>query len=445
MKNILATTIVVDIFTIVVVKNGVRRRIMKFTALVAFFFFASLMVAQENHPLTIDDYIVRGNYLKALDQLKMKMEKDSAVSDDYRKMGRIFQEMGLHEKAIKCFDKVLAEKTIDFAVQFFLCQSLIKSNRYDRAEKELLTIRQNDQSNIKAMLLLSDLYMQIKNYRKARSVYFELLDFEMAKTMALAGIGKCELQLNNLEKALDYLEEAYRSDPTNLKLMFLLVKGYQIGGSYSLANQLLQDELTKYPDNQQLLAEYAYSLFHNEEFQKALKIYEQVDEAWLPAWEKQQRMGICYYYLDKPRYAELMLANSRQQDSTNYITPYYLAFSQMELEKYVSANKFFDETIKLSTPSFMAEVYIRKAICCENEQDYDASMANYKRAVHFAPDRTDIHYYIANLVDKHYKDIKLAIEKFEYFLEHSEGCDAAMVDYAEMRLDELEEKKIFQH
>ncbi len=418
---------------------------MKFKALVAFFSFVSLMVAQENHTITIDEYIARGNYLKALNQLKIKVDKDSADAEDYRIMGSIFQEMGLHGKAIKCFDRVLAEKTIDFAVQFSLIQSLIKSKRYERAEKELLTIRQKDQANIKALLLLSDLYMQIKNYRKARSFYFELLDFEMTKTMALTGIGKCELQLNNLEKALDYLEKAYRSDPTNLKLVFLLVKAYQIGGSYSLANQLLQDELTKYPDNQQLLAEYAYSLFHNEEFQKALKIYEQVDEAWLPAWEKQQRMGICYYYLDKPRYAELMLSNSRKKDSTTYITSYYLALSKMELAQYADANAIFDETIHLSTPSFMAEVYIRKAICCENEQDYDASMANYKRAVHFAPDRTDIHYYIANLVDKHYKDIELAIEKFEYFLDHSKGCDVAMVNYAEMRLDELEEKKIFQH
>ncbi len=416
---------------------------MKLKGFIGFFIVVTLLIAQEQQP-DVNNLIAQGNYLKALDQLKIKVEKDSATAEDYCKMGEIFQEMGMHGKAIRCFDKTLVEKPESINVRFARCHALIKSNQYEKAEESLLRITEEDSVNMKALLLLSDLYMQMKNYRQARSTYSELLAFEITKPMALSGIGQCELRLNNIEKALDYLEKAYHSDPSNLGLVFLLVKAYQLGGSYSLANQLLQDELTKYPENQQLLAEYAYSLFHNEEFGKALEIYGKVNENHLPAWEKQQRMGICFYYLDKPRYAELMLTNSRKQDSTIYLTSYYLSLSKMELEKYAEANQFFDETIQLSTPSFLAEVYIRKAICCENEQDYDASMANYKRAVHFAPNRKDIHYYIANLVDKHYKDIELAIEKFEYFLDHSDGCEAAMIEYAEVRLEELEEMKIFQ-
>jgi tetratricopeptide (TPR) repeat protein len=138
-----------------------------------------------------------------------------------------------------------------------------------------------------------------------------------------------------------------------------------------------------------------------------------------------------------------MLNNSYQQDSTVYITTYYLALSMMEMNQFAEADKIFHKTINLCTPSFLEEVYIRKAICCENEMDYNESMENYKRAIHFAPDRKDVNYYIATLVDKYYQDIELSIKKYQYFLKNSSGCDADMVAYAEVRLEELKEQKLF--
>ncbi len=406
-------------------------------------FIPLFLLGDNRNNAKVDYYLARGNYIQAIQLLKNINRENPNNSAYLLKLGTLYQSLNMPVKAEMILSNLINTSTTNRKIQFAYIQAAMGAEKYSNAISVLNQILESDKDNSLANQLMGEINFKQKKYSQSKQYYVTLLDYEIYKDKALSILGLCDYKLGNYEKARDYLEQAYNQNPANLQTSLLLSDIYILLENNRLAEKILRLERKKYPKNQEISYRLANLLYQRKKFNQAIKIYKSINSEGIPDWEKYQKMGICYYYLDKPKYADLMLKSAFKIDSTNYLTSYYHALTYMELEQYESAIRLFDKTIALSTPSFLAETYIRKAISAENLKRYNQSMKSYKMAIHFAPQRKDINYYIATLVDQFYNDNQLAIEKYEYFLNHSKGCDRRMIEYAAARVEELKEDMFF--
>jgi len=416
---------------------------MKLKIIFILFVISMQLFADNENTKKVDYWIDNGNYLKAIDLLETMTKENPESAESYLKLGKIFTSLKMHDKSLGYFKTVIELDSTNIQAQILLGNAFMNSDRYYDAVIQFTQILKHNPENIKVKNLLAELYFKNDKYSEAKRMYEQLAEFPLLKNNALVNIGMCELRLGNLEEALNILEKAYQENPLNFGTVLLLNRAYVTANLYTSSENLLEFELKKYPLEQRLLKEYANALFQLQKFDKAREIYNKLQDDPTEKWFRYQKLGMCHYYLDKPKYAELYLKQSFAQDSTNFITTYYYALAKVELEKYEEADKMMSKTIGLSTPSFLPEAYMRKAICHEKLENYNDALDNYQMAAEYAPERKDIHYYIATLIDMYFKNPDLAIQKYKSFLKNQKGADPAMINYAEMRLDKLEEEKLF--
>lgn len=385
----------------------------------------------------------KGNYPRAITLLENMIQKDSQNPHYYFELGKIYSSLSMNNESISCFKKVVTLDSTNIMALAELGKAYKKCEKYNEAVITLTRVLQIQPDNINIKKMLGELFFEKKQYANARKIYRELSEIDFLKNTAIVNIGLCEMRLGNVEEAIINFEQAYKEKPMNLQIVLLLSHAYTLNTDYIKAENLLKYELEKYPLNQKLLNEYARILFRNRRYKLALEFFGKLQEDSETDWERYQKMGMCCYYLDKPKYAEMMLQVSMQKDSTNYLTNFYLGLTKMDLEKWQDAEEYLTNAILLSTPSFMSEAYMRKALCFENLGNYEASLENYQLASKTGPHREEMHYYIATLIDQYFDDENLALEKYRYFLENCNDCDVRMKNYAESRVEQIREKQIF--
>ena len=414
---------------------------MKYKVLVLILVLFTHIIAEDNKQ--IDFWIENGNYIDAIELLQGMTQKNPNIIENYMKLGKIYLSLKMYNESIEYFQTVTKLDSTNTQAQILLGSAFMNSDKYYDAVIQFTQILKRNPENIKVKKLLAELYFKNDKYSDAKRMYEQLASFQLLKNNSMVNIGLCELKLGNIEESLNVLEQAYQENPHNLSTVLLLNRAYVSANLYTSSKDLLKFELKKYPLDQRLMKDYAGALFKLQNFNEALSIYNKLQDDPVEKWFRYQKMGMCHYYLDKPKYAELYLNQSFIKDSTNSITTYYLALSMVDLEKFEEADKMMSRTILLSTPSFFSEAYMRKAICNEQLSEFQESLKNFQLAAEYAPDRQDIHYYIATLIDMHFDNADLAILKYKYFLELGKKVDPAMIKYAEVRLEELEEYKIF--
>jgi tetratricopeptide (TPR) repeat protein len=85
--------------------------------------------------------------------------------------------------------------------------------------------------------------------------------------------GYCYNHIGRPDKALQYLEQAYKSDETTRNLLFELGFAYNALKLFENAQKLLSAEFAKFPTDHLLARELAYTFLELGKFEKAVEIY----------------------------------------------------------------------------------------------------------------------------------------------------------------------------
>lgn len=414
----------------------------KFRSYFCFFILIliSILNAQTTIPDSVETLINEGKYLKSVSLLESHIKSDKKNYPFYYTLGKINQTLYLHAEASKSFLTLLKYEPDNIKCHLALGNSYMALKRFSLAKEHFNFVLETDSSNIAAKLNLAKIYESENDFISASEIYRQLLQISSMEDIALFKLGQCAFNLEKYEIARKYLEEVCKNNPENLQAHILLGRIYYNIKDYKHAKKIFKFELTKYPERLDLNLFYAAIIFNLKEYKEAIPYYTKVINAGKGTFKEYQKLGMCYYYIDRPKYADLMLMKSFNKDSTKGLTTYFLGLTNMELSRFDKAEEFLSKTIVQSTPSYFSEIYIRLAMTMESQQRYDESFDYYQAALILDPNAPEIKYYIAVLHDKYFDDDNLTIQYYEDFITDENEGDEKMVGYAEYRIQEIKER-----
>ena len=198
-------------------------------------------------------YFLRGSAYLHLDEYK-KAEKDfskvisgSKEYEDYLDIYRIYRECDLNADGAEYLETALelkAKSPEDFynrgRVYYYISE-------FEKAEKELKTAR--EKKNATAAIYLGKVYVEAKEPEKAEAMYQKCLKQEELKAEAYNGLAYCSMELEDYEKALEYIQKGLKVNDkeVNQALLFNEIVIYEKNQDFASAKEKMQQYLTLYP------------------------------------------------------------------------------------------------------------------------------------------------------------------------------------------------------
>ena len=150
-----------------------------------------------------------------------------------------YYRIGVVEKAFHEAQKLHRENSDDLQVKLILASILNKKKKYEEVqallshvEKTKFNIQSRDKVSAdteKTLLMnaLAESYVGSDNCAKASPLYQEILRARPFLSSALIGTAKCDLKVNQKERAISKLERATKSDPEAEEAYFMLGQLYE--------------------------------------------------------------------------------------------------------------------------------------------------------------------------------------------------------------------------
>jgi tetratricopeptide (TPR) repeat protein len=194
---------------------------------------------------------MKGMYAEAILEYQEALELDPdggihyAIANNYYRLNKMPQAIKHAQKAVE-FDKNHIE------YKELLGKIYINSQLPDSAITVFESIVELDSLNTNALFNLAYLYERNKP-SKALDTYNKLLDKTGPEWNLLVKIADLNERMGNVEKTIETVEELVQLNPSNLEMQKLLIESYIKTAKYDKAMQLIDESLTVFPDDMQLI------------------------------------------------------------------------------------------------------------------------------------------------------------------------------------------------
>jgi tetratricopeptide (TPR) repeat protein len=188
--------------------------------------------AVNEYSTAAESYTSDGFILQAIAVFKQLLKIDPSISDIYLKLAKLYKKQGLIADALAQFQIVIANyekqgKTAEATGALKDMASMDPENFSIRAKLAGLYLKGGDDK--KALEEFSQIANDLKKKGRMDDViilYEKLLSAKPTCREALNGIGEAYLETGKIEKALDSLKVALKSDPNDTTTLSLLSKVY---------------------------------------------------------------------------------------------------------------------------------------------------------------------------------------------------------------------------
>ena len=198
-------------------------------------------------------YFLRGSAYLHLDEYK-KAKKDfskvisgSNRYEDYLDIYRIYQECDLNADGAEYLEAALeikAKSQEDFynrgRVYYYLSE-------FEKAENELKTAWEKEYAP--SAVYLGKVYAEAGELEKAKDIYQKCLEQKELKAEAYNGLAYCSMELEDYEKALEYIQKGLeiKDGEVNQALLFNEIVIYERSKDFASAKEKMQQYLALYP------------------------------------------------------------------------------------------------------------------------------------------------------------------------------------------------------
>ncbi|MFO7814622.1 MAG: tetratricopeptide repeat protein [Halanaerobiales bacterium] len=171
-------------------------------------------------------------YQEALELCQKKLDEDPDNTSFQKLMGSIYEKMGKNEKAAQYYDKYLNKKPEDEFAYKEKLKLKMKNKDPEKAVQELKTMLKigDKGDNVFLHHLLAEKLEKIDKYQEAFKEYMKSLEIEPGNDFAVKQAGFSLYKMGEYERALDYLQEAFRNDPSDYYIKATLVSIYKKTG-----------------------------------------------------------------------------------------------------------------------------------------------------------------------------------------------------------------------
>ena len=417
--------------------------------------FSGLLLGQDKFEEASKEYAV-GNYSKVIDILKEQIPEDSSFYNFWYMLGISYQKNHNYNKASEALYTAYKFNKFDIKLNMALGINFKYSGAPSYSILFYKQVYELDSSNTSMLIELADSYFQIKNYNNAINVYKKLVNKDSSNAFFLKELGRCYYRINNVKEAISHLQKSFEINPRDAGVA-LLLGGLLVNlQQYDEAIKVIQDGLYDNGQSDQLLKLYAETLFKMKRYTSASVQYEAVIEGGDSTAVNYKKLGFCYYLPEsmKPvtendslKYLPAIKAFSKaiEKDSSDALSYIYLGICWKEKGEYSRAADLLKWGIELSFPEYLVDAYSQLASGYEISGDYEEAIKAYKKAQEYDSKRRTITFQLASLYDKYYRDKQTPLLYYKKFLSENGDVEAALIDYAKKRIENLNEQMFFEH
>jgi tetratricopeptide (TPR) repeat protein len=164
------------------------------------------------------------------------------------RMALILAEQRQFDKATEILDKILQRKPGWDQVRFQLGQILREQGKTERAEEELVQIQKGQQTFVRSRILLSLMFLRLKEFSKAMRYIDEAISADTKEPELMNVKGSILEELYRYDEALRIYEQAIDIDPANTRLRYALGNVLEKSGRRSRSLAEMEKILAEKPD-----------------------------------------------------------------------------------------------------------------------------------------------------------------------------------------------------
>lgn len=184
-------------------------------------------------------YLWSGQYQKAKLAFQTMLEQDPDSPQVQILLGEAYDGLGRTEEAIKAFRKAASQGQIPDA-HFGLGYLLWKTHSYEQAATEFRNELRIDSKNYKALAYLGDCELELQDLEAARRHLLESVALQDVLWIAHFDLGKMETNEKHYESARKQFQRAIELEPNRPEAHYRMAQVYQALGETSEAHKELQ-------------------------------------------------------------------------------------------------------------------------------------------------------------------------------------------------------------
>jgi len=344
---------------------------------------------------------------------------------------------GNYTKAINYYAKESSQKA---GLQIARAYNAL--GNYDKAIAQYESlINKNPEFQI-ARFELGKLYLKTKRFNESRKLFTGLVSDDSSNPEYLFYQGESFRELNQPASYLVAYMNAVEVDSAHLKSIFQLGKHFVVTREKAKALEYLNRGLAFYPDDVSLINLKGLSLYNNDEYEKALALFERL----VALGEKKEfvytKLAYCYFKtweFEKAKNTYKLLIKKDEDNHEAYFNLGHVFFKDRQID---SASYYIKKSIEVQKVTFEKE-YESLARFARTEEDLKTSLKYYRLA--YDEDLTNyrIYYQICTLMDQTTEDPKVKLEYYQNFINTFGKKKPYISDFVLKRISELKQELHF--
>lgn len=359
--------------------------------------------AQASALAVADSLYATGNYTNAINYYAKEGSQKGSLQ-----IARAYNSIGNYAKAIAQYESLIGKSPELQIARFELGKLYLKTKRFDEGRKLFTALVRDDSNNPEY------LYYQGESFRELDQSASSLVAYKKAVTV----------------------------DSTHLKSLFQLGKYFVITREEGEAVKYLDMGLNFYPDDVSLINLKGLSLYNNDQYVKALPLFERLIELGEKKEFVYTKLAYCYFKtweLEKAKstYKHLILLDEDNEDA--YFNLGHVFFKDRQTD---SATYYIKKSIEVQKVTFERE-YESLARFARTEENLKTSLKYYRLAFDEDPSNYRVYYQICALVDQTTQDVKRKLGYYENFIKKFGRDKPYLSDFVLKRISELKEELHF--
>ena len=386
--------------------------------------------AQTSVLAVADEFLEKGNYQLALEQLKT--EENPSV-DVLNKIADIYQKTGNYTNAINYYNQVYTLKPTDKVKE-----QLGKCYQYTGNSKKAMQLQsevlKDNPDNLLLQYNLAKLYGANRKTEKAIDLLNGLVVKDPENPNYHYELGEA---LEKIKKdPLNPYLEAFRLDTTHVKSIYQLAKYYNKVKVRDSADIFIDKGLEIDSENLNFLQLKAQNQFLKKKYDTTIVYLKRLEALNFKTPFVNKLFGLSYFKVDDYENALLYFKKVMKVDFTDTNTLFNIGLVHAAMKEYEKAEMSFYMSIAFQKPDVdknyfelgkvqLEQKEVKKAIT-SFQKGYENNQRNYQ-----------LLFQIAMLSDDYYKDKKIALNHYKKYIEKFSTYDEKSTLYAKSRIKEI--------
>ncbi|WP_212635328.1 tetratricopeptide repeat protein [Pseudozobellia thermophila] len=342
--------------------------------------------------------------------------------------------IGDYTKAINAYARSDSERA-----HLQMARSYTALGRLDKAMKEYRYVLRTDSTAQIAGFELGKLLLKTKAYDEGLQLFSKLIAINATNPEYHYYLAETYAGLDQPASSLNSYKRAIENDSLHLRSLFQLGKYFVAKREKETALSYIDQGLSVYPDDVSLINLKALAYFNNDEYPKALPLFERLVELGEAKEYILSKLAYCYFknwefQKAKSVYRQVLLLNDKNADAYYNLGLVYLKEQQTD-----SAHIHIRRSIEVQTPVLAGEYEALARI--ERVRDNPKKALEYYQMAHKeAPEVSLLFYNVCTLSDQVDDDPKKVLPLYEEYLGRYGHEKGYAVQMAKKRIAQLREE-----